>query len=204
MHWSNYLGGLERRLAGGDPPERRQLGVVGLWVFCVLATAAVVAFTGFPVIWEKLNDVLVLLDGGWRVWNGQVPHRDFYCVIGPYPLGVLALGFAIRHDDVGGFPLALLVVGILLSSLSWRASQGRLTPWWRLAVSLQILASPGGGNLSRWRRGSRWGSGASVWIRLSYQLCDAIQSTRVGGAFVPDAGHAFAAERCGNISADNR
>ena len=101
-----------------------------------------VKLTGFPVVWEKLGDVIVLLEGGWRVWNGQVPHRDFYSVIGPFPLGVFASGFALNHQDITGLPLALLFVGIGLSTLSWWASKDRLTIWWRLVVSLQILLLP--------------------------------------------------------------
>ena len=28
-------------------------------------------------------DFVLLLDGGWRVAQGQVPHRDYYSAIGP-------------------------------------------------------------------------------------------------------------------------
>ena len=35
------------------------------------------------------NDALMLLDDGWRVLNGQVPHRDFFSPIGPLEFGLL-------------------------------------------------------------------------------------------------------------------
>ncbi|MEP6667588.1 MAG: hypothetical protein ABJF10_00460 [Chthoniobacter sp.] len=144
MNFITCLASLEHRLGGGGEPESRakRLSIAGLWVSGVVALAVMIWLTGFPVMWEKLNDVLVLLDGGWRVWNGQVPHRDFYSVIGPYPLGVFALGFALRGSDVSGLPLALLCVGVVMSAISWRATQGRLTLWWRLAVAFQTLLLP--------------------------------------------------------------
>jgi hypothetical protein len=134
----------ERRLAAdaASPSPSRRLLVFACWLACVAGLIVAVKLAVFPVIWEKLGDVVVILDTGWRIWNGQVPHRDFYSVIGPFPLGVFASGFFWRHQDITGLPLALTVAGIVFSVLSWPASKDRLSIWWRLVVALQILLLP--------------------------------------------------------------
>jgi len=137
LQWEQYLSGDH-----GNPTSLRRYVAAGIWISCVVALAVIVRVTGFPVMWEKLNDVLVILDTAWRVWNGQVPHRDFYSVIGPFPLGVFALAFVLNHQDISGFPQALLLAGIGFSALSWLASRDRLTIWWRLIVAFVVLLLP--------------------------------------------------------------
>jgi hypothetical protein len=134
----------ERRLAGdgGRTSSSGHWVAAGLWVAAVVALVMVVHLTGFPVLWEKVNDLLVILDTGWRVWNGQVPHRDFYCIIGPFPVAVFTAGIGLRHPDISGFPMALAIVGVGFSALSWLASEDRLTIWWRLAIAWLVLVLP--------------------------------------------------------------
>jgi len=127
---------------GANSPRSRKPLIVGIWILCIIGVAACVVLTGFPVIWQNLNDTIALLDAGWRIRNGQVPHREFYSVIGPFPLAVYALGFVFDSHSVKGFPLALLALGICFSALSWMVTRERLTPWWRLIVALQVLLLP--------------------------------------------------------------
>jgi len=140
----NVLSQAERRFASDgyhDQPNRFRL-VFGIWLGLCALVAAIVYAVGFPPVWTTLSDTLMLLGGGWRIHEGQVPHRDFFTPIGPYPMGLLGLGFVINSANVTGFPKALLLAGIILSAGSWLASRDRLTPWYRLLFATVILLLP--------------------------------------------------------------
>lgn len=139
-----WLRASERRLAsdGFLLPRSRMRWAVALWIVGLVAVSAMVLITKFPPIWDYMGDPLMLLDAGWRVWHGQVPHRDFYSAIGPFPLGVFGASFALGAQDVAGFPRALLLAGLLASAGAWVISRGRLAVWWRLVFSLLALLLP--------------------------------------------------------------
>jgi len=134
----------ETRLAadGFAAPASRLRWALVIWVLAVVVTAAAVHIIKFPPIWDPMADPLVLLDTAWRVWHGQVPHRDFYSVIGPFPQAVFGLTFFIENHDATGLPKALLLVGVLLSGWSWWISRDRLSVWWRLLVAVLVLLLP--------------------------------------------------------------
>jgi hypothetical protein len=46
-------------------------------------------------------DVPALLDGGWRIVNGQVPYRDFFVHHGPLSFFITALGMKLATPCVG-------------------------------------------------------------------------------------------------------
>ena len=56
----------------------------------LLAAAALVglaqAWLGAPVMSGRPWDMLIELDGAWRMWNGRVIHRDFFSHLGALPL----------------------------------------------------------------------------------------------------------------------
>jgi len=108
------------------------------------------------------------LDGGWRVYNGQIPHQDFHSPVGYLYLGLL--GGCMRWFGVT--PDALTHVGALLfipaTLWTWILAQRRFTPW--LAglvtlllpvhlVTLTIFGSQGADGLSLGGQYSRisWG-----------------------------------------------
>src|SRR5215469_15595222 len=51
------------------------------------------------------NDALWMLDNGWRVLNGQVPHRDFYSPLGPLEYGILAAGMLLAKGSAQGLAI---------------------------------------------------------------------------------------------------
>lgn len=58
-------------------------------VMIVAGFAALLAAS--PNVWisDYFYDIFIPLDGAWRAWNGQMPHRDFYTPIGDlYYLGL--------------------------------------------------------------------------------------------------------------------
>ena len=62
------------------------------------------------------NDALMLLDDGWRVLNGQVPHRDFNSPLGPLEFLIIGGGMLLAKGGVQGIALGIagfaFVIGI--------------------------------------------------------------------------------------------
>ncbi|MDH6233256.1 hypothetical protein M2281_003867 [Mesorhizobium soli] len=72
----------------------------------LVLTLGIVSFTISPPVIMAPWDVFILLDGGWRIINGQVPHSDFYTPIGPLVywlsgLGIYAAGTSLKGISVG-------------------------------------------------------------------------------------------------------
>jgi hypothetical protein len=66
------------------------------FLFFIAALALVIVLTGCPPIRTMPWDVSIMLDGGWRLHNGQVPHTDFYNPLGPIYILLVAFGMWIR------------------------------------------------------------------------------------------------------------
>ena len=174
MHWLEAFFRMahagETRLAadGFAAPSAARRWALLIWALAVGAAAVAVCMMKFPPIWDVSGDTLALLETGWRIWHGQVPHRDFYSVIGPFPEGIFGLTFFISQHDVAGFPKALLLTGVILSAWSWRISRDRLSIGWRLPVALLVLLMPmapaylGGGE------GPPFGSGQHTTYAMIY------------------------------------
>src|SRR4051812_34973867 len=78
------------------------------------AIATVILHFGAPVMNGRPWDVPALLDGGWRIMNGQVPYRDFFIHHGPLALYLTALGMKLGHPSVACIDVgALCFMGIL-------------------------------------------------------------------------------------------
>src|SRR5579871_2167564 len=67
-----------------------------LLIAAALYFTAVVFLQAGPInCWA--SDVPILLDGGWRIFNGQMPYRDFYLALGPIDYSLIALGMSITN-----------------------------------------------------------------------------------------------------------
>src|ERR1039458_7597176 len=49
----------------------------------MLGVCMIRAYIGLATMRIYSHDAFVFLDGGWRLLNGQIPHRDFYSDLGP-------------------------------------------------------------------------------------------------------------------------
>lgn len=67
-------------------------------------------------------DYAMLLDGGWRVFLGQIPHVDFISPLGPLGYWLMAAGFQIGPPSIGaclhGHTLAVAVLALLAFAIS--------------------------------------------------------------------------------------
>lgn len=85
------------------------------------------------------NDVFLLLDGGWRILNGQVPNRDFYLSLGPVVYMWTAAGLWLAHNSAYGLTIGFLLFAALIAIFAFRLSRTRMTAAGSILFSVFIL-----------------------------------------------------------------
>lgn len=101
------------------------------WFAWALATAvflylACVAAFGTGPVNQDGNDALLLLDGAWRILNGQVPYRDFYLALGPLVYMIAAGGMWLTGCTPKGLSVGIAIAGACIGIWGWRISRPRM------------------------------------------------------------------------------
>jgi hypothetical protein len=98
-----------------------------------LVWLAVVGVTTIGMFWPGPyyqsafpNDTGSLLDAGWRVYNGQRPHIDFYSQLGPVPLLMVALGMIMAGPCGSSLYLGYALLFPLVAMWAWALARPRL------------------------------------------------------------------------------
>ena len=94
------------------------LGIAGL----VLAILGAPSYAGGP--W----DVVSLLDGGWRIHNGQVPHTGFHVPVGSLTYLLAAFGMEITAPSASSLTYGSVLFAAFLIPCAWAVVRARL-PW---------------------------------------------------------------------------
>lgn len=105
----------------------RVQSVVALWVW-LLVTAAVMARIGVLPQAQYGHDVTGLLDGAWRICNGQRPHLDFFSSLGPVTYLLFAAGLTLEQLRPEGIGPVMALCGLLLGAWAYMISRVRLLP----------------------------------------------------------------------------
>jgi hypothetical protein len=114
----------------------------------ILLLAAALYFT--TVIFFQLgptncwaSDVPILLDGGWRIFNGQMPYRDFYLALGPIDYSLIALGMAMTNASPQAIAVANALFGVVVGTWGWFLCRRRMPfiPSALIAVWLILTAT---------------------------------------------------------------
>ena len=108
------------------------------WVLAAvlfLYVSCVAAFGTGPMNQDG-NDALLLLDGGWRILNGQIPHRDFYLALGPLQYMIAAGGMWVTGCTPKGLSVGIAVAGACVGIWGWRISRPRM----RIVPALLVSA----------------------------------------------------------------
>lgn len=71
-------------------------------------------------------DVAVLLDGGWRIVSGQIPHTDFHNPIGPLAYLLVAFGMKVARPATSSIAYGTVLLMAILLPCSWRTASRRL------------------------------------------------------------------------------
>lgn len=94
------------------------LGILGL----------VLAILGAPSVAGGPWDVVCLLDGGWRIINGQVPNTGFHVPVGSLTYLLAAFGMKIAAPSVSSLTYGSVLFAALLVPCAWVITRARL-PW---------------------------------------------------------------------------
>jgi hypothetical protein len=120
---------LAQRLAGFVDSESaagyRRSAVVLAVLVPLLGLALVAA--GAPPVAGPWN-LMVLLDAGWRIVNGQVPHTDFHTPVGPLTYLLVAAGMKLGGAKTNSVTWGVVLFTVMLAPVAWHIASKRL-PW---------------------------------------------------------------------------
>ena len=102
-------------------------------------------YLGKPFIAERYGpDAFIVLDGAWRVLNGQVPHRDFHSSLGPVFYLIGAAGLKLGSSSAVGLnysqALAGLIFGLWAFALACRRLPAIFAGLYSILVVLLAIA----------------------------------------------------------------
>jgi hypothetical protein len=123
-------------LAVGEPDSR--------WIQTAFILASLLYLTflgaaGTGPINEYGHDVFLLLDGGWRILNGQVPYRDFYLSLGPLEYMITAFGMLLTQGSTQGIAIGNIVFGAVAGIWGWLLSRRRMPAIPALLVAAWLI-----------------------------------------------------------------
>ncbi len=108
--------------------SRSGRGWLVAFVVIIAGIAATLLCIGavFQRAWEP--DVLILLDGGWRVFSGQRPYSDFYTPLGPVTLLIIAGGMQMAGVCAQAIAWSNAALMVVVSAWAWALSAPRMRP----------------------------------------------------------------------------
>lgn len=119
---------------------------VGAFLLVVAATCALLlSLPGQTVTTRYLTDLLLILDGAYRVTAGQIPNQDFHTPLGPLAYYLPAAGYVLSGSLGSAMPAAMALVTLALSIPMLHVLGSRLHPFIALLLGvflLMILAVP--------------------------------------------------------------
>ena len=118
--------------------SRQGYRLSGLALLAAFIPVAIVqCILGAPPIEGPWN-VAILLDGAWRMIQGQAAQTDFYNPIGPMTDLFTAIGMKIATPSTSSITYGVVILAALILPLVWRIAKHRLP--WALALLCTILA----------------------------------------------------------------
>ena len=102
------------------------------WRVWSIITFAVVAALAALVIYNGPShivapwDVFVLLDSGWRIISGQIPHTDFHNPIGPLTYELIALGMRLAGPSLRSIGYGDVIFLFGATTWAWLIARRRL------------------------------------------------------------------------------
>lgn len=89
------------------------------------------------------NDALMLLDDGWRVLNGQVPHRDFSSPLGPLEFWIVGAGMLMTKGSAQGIALGTAGFAFVIGVWGWLLARQRLPIIFALLATTWLVFTAG-------------------------------------------------------------
>ncbi len=73
-------------------------------------------------------DVVVLLNGAWRILCGQVPNMDYHSPLGPLTFLLVALGMKAAGPSAAAIPIGIVFLAGCLLPWAWNITSSRFPP----------------------------------------------------------------------------
>jgi hypothetical protein len=115
-----------------------------LWFLCLvqatlIGACALRAWIGLGGMRNWVHDGFFLLDGAWRVRNGQVPYNDFFTDIGPLVHVLNAFGLILARDMPAGLGYAQAVAALIAGAWAFGLSRRRLSSAGSILVTAVLV-----------------------------------------------------------------
>ncbi|MGF9762685.1 hypothetical protein AAII07_46740 [Microvirga sp. 0TCS3.31] len=117
----------------------RPMKVGPILLIAAVLFALLLALPGQTVTTRYLNDLLVFLDGAYRVAAGQVPNQDFHTPLGPFAYYLTAAGYALSGTLGGTMPTAMALITLLVALPMAHILSARLHPFIAIPYGLFLL-----------------------------------------------------------------
>lgn len=85
------------------------------------------------------NDALMLLDDGWRVLNGQVPHRDFNSPLGPLEFWIVGGGMLVAKGSAQGIAVGIAGFALVIGICGWLLARQRMPAIFALLATTWLV-----------------------------------------------------------------
>lgn len=120
------FGRLLARFLSACSPRAYRIALIALGVLVVLMIGGLVYLRATH---QRVNawDSAFLLDGGWRLLNGQRPHTDFYSPFGAVPLLIVTLGMAATRGSAAALSIGYAIIFPFVTLWAWWISRRRLS-----------------------------------------------------------------------------
>jgi hypothetical protein len=103
----------------------------------VIMTCAVTVVGRAPPIMIPW-DIILLLDGAWRITIGHIPHQDFHNPIGPLTYELIALGMQITGPRLASIAVATAVFQVCISAWTWAVARRRVPAYLAALFALYL------------------------------------------------------------------
>jgi hypothetical protein len=113
----------------------RRSGLLLIVIFVLLGAALCVS--GAPPLGGGPWDMSLLLDGGWRIVSGQVPHSDFHSPLGPLTYILVALGMKLSGLSADSVTYGSVLMAAILLPCAWYIASRRLS--WVLSFTFVMI-----------------------------------------------------------------
>ncbi len=112
-----------------------------VFLFCWISLLALALFTGPSPVNRFGHDTFILLDGAWRIIQGQIPYSDFHLTLGSFPLTLVATAMKLTTPSADALPLAGVLLAALLMPTAYGISRNRYGETVAVIFSLVIGAT---------------------------------------------------------------
>jgi hypothetical protein len=136
-------GSVETRRSGGSGRHaiNRVRSVRGWFIATVSSVAGIAGLSLWlgpaPIVGPW--DVFTLLNGGYRIYEGQAPSTDFSNPIGPLVYGLTSLGMHLQHSpSLAAVTYGQVIFLVIASALAWMVTWKRLPAMYAAAFTVFV------------------------------------------------------------------